>query len=309
MPRTAQPPAPRGLGLRELRSAGQWHKSRITRGLHSSSPGRTVAHRATWPPPGRVPLCPARRARSRPLPLGQHTVSMYIQTLASGREQRCHACGPLQPIRPREAATGPDGRRGSRPRPTPDRPRQQRQSSPSPSEQQLHLLTRRAPPPAGPACAGSPASSSLEASVLPTGPAARDLPSPKATRRRREPAVHPNRLGWGLPLQRPAGASSAGPWRERGEANQSHRAREFNHAQRLRPAMKPTARARPWPAHCSEQRKGPEPGAAIAAWRHKAPREPREGVEAARPPPVGSEGPRRNNKATDTPSKADAATE
>ena len=107
--------------------------------------------------------------------------------------------------------------------------------------------------------------------------------------------MHPNRLGRGLPLQRPAGASSAGPWRERGEGNQSHWAREFNHAQRLRPAMKPTARDPPWPAHCSEQRKGPEPGAAEAAWRHKAPREPREGVEAARPPPVGSEGPRRNN--------------
>jgi hypothetical protein len=67
--------------------------------------------------------------------------------------------------------------------------------------------------------------------------------------------VHPNRLGRGLPLQRPAEASSAGPRRER-RRDQSHWAREFNHAQRLRPAMKPTARAQPWPAHCSEQRKG-----------------------------------------------------
>jgi hypothetical protein len=70
--------------------------------------------------------------------------------------------------------------------------------------------------------------------------------------------VHPNRLGRGLPLQRPAGASSAGPWRARGEGNQSHWERDFNHAQRLRPAMKPTARDPPWPAHCSEQRKGAE---------------------------------------------------
>ena len=38
--------------------------------------------------------------------------------------------------------------------------------------------------------------------------------------------------------------------------NQSHWACEFIHAQRLRPAMKPTARDPPWPAHCSEQRKG-----------------------------------------------------
>ncbi len=39
----------------------------------------------------------------------------------------------------------------------------------------------------------APASSSLEASVLPPGPAARDLSSPNATRRRSAPAVHPNR--------------------------------------------------------------------------------------------------------------------
>ena len=38
--------------------------------------------------------------------------------------------------------------------------------------------------------------------------------------------------------------------------NQSHWACEFIHTQRLRPAMKPTTRDRPWPAHCSEQRKG-----------------------------------------------------
>lgn len=62
--------------------------------------------------------------------------------------------------------------------------------------------------------------------------------------------------------------------------HQSHWKREFNHAQRLRPAVKPTARAPPRPAHRSEQRKGPEPGAAEATRRHKAPSEPRDGVEA-----------------------------
>ena len=64
--------------------------------------------------------------------------------------------------------------------------------------------------------------------------------------------------------------------------------REFNHTQRLRPAMKPTARAQPRPAHCSGQRNGPEPGTAEAARRHKAPREPRDGVEAELPPGPGS---------------------
>ena len=62
--------------------------------------------------------------------------------------------------------------------------------------------------------------------------------------------------------------------------HQSHWKREFNHAQRLRPAVKPTAWAPPRPAHRSEQRKGPEPGAAEATRRHKAPSEPRDGVEA-----------------------------
>ena len=52
--------------------------------------------------------------------------------------------------------------------------------------------------------------------------------------------------------------------------------------------MKPTARAQPGPAHCSGQRNGPEPGTAEAARRHKAPREPRDGVEAELPPGPGS---------------------
>jgi hypothetical protein len=43
---------------------------------------------------------------------------------------------------------------------------------------------RRAPPPAAPVTAGHPASSSLETSILPPGPATRGLPSPKATRLR-----------------------------------------------------------------------------------------------------------------------------
>jgi hypothetical protein len=85
-------------------------------------------------------------------------------------------------------ACGGNGSSGSRPRPPSARRQQQRssESSPSPAKQQQPLLTRRAPPPAGPACTGRPASSSLESSDLPTGPAARDLPSPKATRRRRD---------------------------------------------------------------------------------------------------------------------------
>ncbi len=78
------------------------------------------------------------------------------------------------------------------------------------------------------------------------------------------------RLGRGLPLQRPAEDSSAGPRRGR-RRDQSHWAREFNHAQRLRPAMKPTALARPRPAHCSEQRKGQDPGAANLSQSRVAP--------------------------------------
>ena len=175
-----------------------------------------MAHRATWPPPGGVPLCPARRARSKPLPLGQHTMSMYTQTPGL----RPRAALPRLRAAPTEPAQGGGHgarRRGERPPPAADRRppaaaaaaaavsraipspgqrRQQRQSSPSHSKQQQHLLTRRAPPPAGPACAGPPASSNLEASVLPTGPAARDLPSPKATRRRRgRPCIRTDSAG------------------------------------------------------------------------------------------------------------------
>ncbi len=118
---------------------------------------------------------------------------------------------------------------------------------------------RRTPPQAAPVTTGHPASSSLEASILPPGPATRHLPSPKATRRR-----------WARPRRR----------RDRAR-HQSHWKREFNHAQRLRPAVKPTAWAPPGPAHCSEQRKGPGPGAAEATRRHKAPSEPRDGVGRA----------------------------
>ena len=78
--------------------------------------------------------------------------------------------------------------------------------------------------------------------------------------------------------------------------HQSHWKREFNHAQRLRPAVKPTARAPPRPAHRSEQRKGPEPGAAEATRRHKAPSEPRDGVEAEHSSPAGSERPARDRQ-------------
>ena len=98
-------------------------------------------------------LSGAPRAEQASAAGSAHCEYVYTNPLASGREQRRHACGPLQPIRPREAATGPDGRRGSRPRPTPDRPRQQRQSSPSPSSSSsistpaelLLQLIRRAP--------------------------------------------------------------------------------------------------------------------------------------------------------------------
>ena len=84
--------------------------------------------------------------------------------------------------------------------------------------------------------------------------------------------------------------------------HRSHWKREFNHAQRLRPAVKPTARAPPRPAHRSEQRKGPEPGAAEATRRHKAPSEPRDGVEAEHSSPRSAPiGPREIVKAADTP--------
>ncbi len=53
-----------------------------------------------------------------------------------------------------------------------------------------------------------------------------------------------------------------------------------------------------------ERRKGPKPGAAEATRRHKAPREPRDGLEAAHPlagPRPAPRGPRDVDEATDTP--------
>ena len=104
---------------------------------------------------------------------------------------------------------------------------------------------------------------------------------PPASRPKRRPAISRVR---GLPSDLGPGRASnqtregaAAPASGRGlkcgseervrqrELDQSHWMREFNHAQRLRPAMKPAARARPRLAHCSEQREGPEP------WRPKPP--------------------------------------
>ena len=183
-PRTARPPAPRGLGLRELPLSRVVVRIRVTRGLHSSGPGRTVAHCATWPPPGGVPPCPARRARSRPLPLGQHTVSMYIQTPGTRpRAALPRLRGRSNRAGPGEAAAEPDGgeraasgglRRppaataaaaavgsalpfpwsggssSGRP-PPPPASSGSSDGPPPPLKQQQHHRTRRAPPPAGPA--------------------------------------------------------------------------------------------------------------------------------------------------------------
>ena len=291
---------PPWLGLCELRSAGWWYRSWPERRLPAGPAG---AGRATHPappinlvPPGRLPpwlgLCELRsagqwlrvlaragdpcracQAGARRSTLARraehaghaelHTVSMYILTPASCREQRPRACGTRRSSRSRDhpgggpALTGPKSSSRSRPPPPAAATAAAAvlQLLPQPPSSS-HLLPPQSSSSSGsPVATGSPASSSLEASVLPPGPAARYLPSPKATRRRSAPAVHPNRLGRGQPLQRPAVSSSAGRRRERGR-DQSHWAREFNHAQLLRPAMKPTARARPWPAHCSEQRKG-----------------------------------------------------
>jgi hypothetical protein len=51
---------------------------------------------------------------------------------------------------------------------------------------------------------------------------------------------------------------------------------------RLRPAMRPTARTRSWPAHCSGQR-GPKLQRSKAARRHEAPSEPRPTASKRRP--------------------------
>jgi hypothetical protein len=206
--------------------------SRITRGLHSSGPGRTVAHRATWPPPGGVPLCPARRARSRPLPLGQHTVSMNIQT--PGLQPR--AAFPRLRAAPTEPARGDGletrGARTLRPRPTADRLRRQRQQrqSATPSLSQAVAAVVVLPLPSR-AAAATPHPQSSSSSGPGVHRSAREQQprglrppdwtgSPRSSESEgyptaKRPAVHPNRLGRGLPLQRPAEASSAGPRRER----------------------------------------------------------------------------------------------
>ena len=157
-------------------------------------------HTNPWPPAATSVATPAGRSnragpgrRPRRQPEGK----------GRSRRQRPTADRPQQQQRRQQQSAAPTpppaGRQQQRSSSSsPGQRRQQRQSSPSPSEQQQHLLTRRAPPPAGPACAGSPVSSSLEATALPTGPAARDLPSPNATRRRWVPAVHPNRLAGGF---------------------------------------------------------------------------------------------------------------
>jgi hypothetical protein len=51
---------------------------------------------------------------------------------------------------------------------------------------------------------------------------------------------------------------------------------------RLRPAMRPTARTRSWPAHCSGQR-GPKPQRSKAARLYEAPSEPRPTASKRRP--------------------------
>ena len=261
----------------------------------------------------RAPL--AHGARSIPLPQEQHTVSMYIQP--PGLRQR--TASPRLRATPAEPARGPPGRL-----PGADWPELLLPQPASPDcgsaaaaaadllllpqpPSSSHLLPRQSSSSSGPpVTTGRHASSSLEATVLPTGPAARDLPSPKATRRRWSPAEHPNRLGRGPPLQRPDVASSAGRRRVR-RRDQSHWAREFNHAQRLRPAMKPTARARPRPAHCSEQRKGggrsPE-----QPWPRGATRLPESRAKASRqhalPPRPAPRSSRKIVKAADTPNQS-----
>ena len=166
-PRTARPPAPRGLGLRELplsrvvvqvrnhtrptllepgplrgaprhpaparrsaslpgaprpgqasaagqHTAGKWG-AHLRPALLGPGPHRGAPRHPT-PARRSASLSGAPRAEQASAAGSAHCEYVYTNPLASGREQRHHACGPLQPIRPREAATGPDGRRGSRPR-------------------------------------------------------------------------------------------------------------------------------------------------------------------------------------------------
>ena len=62
-----------------------------------------MAHRATWPPPGGVPLCPAHRARGRPLPL--------VSTLRVSGVLTCglHSSGPGRTVAHRATRPPPGG--------------------------------------------------------------------------------------------------------------------------------------------------------------------------------------------------------
>ena len=71
---------------------------------HPAGPAGEEALQATLAPPsipvGGAPRITTHSARGMPLPQAQHTVSMYIETQASCREQRPRACGPRQPPGP-----------------------------------------------------------------------------------------------------------------------------------------------------------------------------------------------------------------
>ena len=185
---------PPWLGLCELRSAGQWLRV-LTRAGDSCRACQAGARRSTL----------AHRA-GHAGHAERHTVSMYIQTPASCREQRPRACGTRRSSQPRDrpgggpALTGPSSSSRSRPPPPAAATAAAAvlQLLPQPPSSS-HLLPPQSSSSSGsPVATGSPASSSLEASVLPPGPAARYLPSPKATRRRSASAVHPSMI---LPKQ------------------------------------------------------------------------------------------------------------
>jgi hypothetical protein len=114
-------------------------------------------------------------------------VNMHIQTPPPCRGRR---------PRPAGGPTGPAhlGHLGGGPAPTGQAPPPAAIRPPPPAAAAAAVLfllqteatatssARRAPSPAAPpVTAGRPASSSLEASIFPPGPATRDLPSPKAT--------------------------------------------------------------------------------------------------------------------------------